>query len=164
MTGAVAKSDPAASAAPMPTAEEPEASEPEASPLIKSFGEVVTYEDGVSISVSMVGEFTPTPYAAGVTAGKIPTVFLIVVTNNSKQAIKPYTFALANSGGMPAEGISDIGNEEYGELGFDPTGTILPGQTLQWYTAFSLADPLDVTMEISPGFEYEDAIFTNVDF
>jgi len=130
--------------------------------LIKPFGEVVSYEDGVSISVALVGEFTPSSEFVQVGEGEIPLVFKIVLTNNTAEPLEPGVIPQANSGGKPATYIADVGNPEYGDLGMFPTAAILPGQTLEWFAAFGVADPADVTMQISPmPFDYDDAIFTN---
>lgn len=151
---------PATSEAPASVEEEPA---PEVDDLIKPFGEVVTYQDGVSISVALVGAFTPTEYAIVGAADETPTVFKVVITNNSDKPLEPGAIAQANSGGKPATYIADAGNPEYGDLGMFPTTTILPGQTLEWYSAFGVVDPADVTLEIAPApIEYDNAIFTNI--
>lgn len=134
--------------------------------LIKQFGEVVTYDDNVSISVSAPTPFTPTnldyfPLGEGETA----VVFKVVLTNNSTEPLEPGALAQANSGGKPATYITDVGNPEYPDLGLFPTTTILPGQTLEWFTAFGVTNVEDITLEISPtSFVYDSAIFTNVAF
>lgn len=158
-------SDPQASSASVEEEPVEEPTPPAVNELIKQFGDTVTYDDGVSISVALVGAFTPGEYAQGVVEGQQPTVFKIVLTNNSDKPLDHTAIPSANSGGQPAEYIADVGNPEYGDLGMFPTTSILPGQTLEWYAAFSIADPADVTLEISPtSFDYDSAIFTNVAF
>ena len=161
-TPAATTSDPAAkpatSEAPAAVEEAPASVE---NPLIKNFGEIVSYQDGVSISVALVGPFTPTNLAIVGPATETPTVFKIVLTNNSDKPLEPGVLPQANSGGTPATYIADVGNPEYGDLGMTPTTSILPGQTLEWYTAFGITDLNDVTMQLTPApFEYDDAIFT----
>lgn len=160
--------DPEASAAAAPAAEattEPAAEpapEAPANPLIKAFGEVITYEDGVSISVSPAAPFTPTEYAAGAETGT-PVIFTVVITNNSAEPLEPLAFPTVSSGGQQGSSIFDIGNPEYGDIGMFPTTTLLPGQTIQWISGFAVANPADVTFEVSPSsFLYEDAIFTTL--
>lgn len=146
---------PATSEAPTAVKEAPAENE-----FIKPFGDIVSYADGVSISVALVGEFTPGQYAI-YGEGEIPLVFKVVLTNNSDEPLEPGVIPQANSGGKPATYIADVGNPEYGDLGLFPTAAILPGQTLEWFTAFGVADPADVTMQLSPmPFDYDDAIFT----
>lgn len=156
--------DPAASAA---TAEEVSAGTPpapKANDFVKPFGDVVSYKDGVSISVGLIGEFTPSnsqvfPLPEGETA----MVFKVVLTNNSNEVFKPGAMALANSGGKPATYIADSGNTEYPGLGLFPTTSLLPGQTLEWFSAFGVSDVSDITLEVSPSpFGYDKAIFTNI--
>ena len=163
-TTAVASDPKASSAAVDEPAKETET--PAVNDLIKQFGDVVTYDDGVSISVSAPTPFTPSnidymPLAEGETA----VVFKVVLTNNSDKPLEPGAVAQANSGGKPATYIADVGNTEYGEIGLFPTTTILPGQTLEWYTGFGVADQANITLEISPyPIGYDSAIFTNVPF
>lgn len=154
--------DPAAKPATSEQAPAAVEEEPATNDLIKPFGEVVTYEDGVSISVALVGPFTPGEYAIVGGADETPTVFKVVITNNSDEPLEPAAIPQANSGGKPATYIADTGNAEYGDLGLFPTTTLLPGQTLEWYAAFGVVDPADVTLEITPSsFTYDNAIFTN---
>lgn len=149
--------DPVASAASQPEVQEPVA---ETSPLIQPFGGVVTYEDGVSVSVSTGAPFQPTDMAVGAEGGT-PLVFKVVLTNNSTEPLEPTAFPSATSGGQMASNIADVANPEFGDIGLSPTTTILPGQTIEWYSAFSVADPADVTFEVSPtSFDYDMAIFT----
>jgi hypothetical protein len=39
---------------------------------------------------------------------------------------------------------------------------ILPGESVTWRTAWSVADPASLTMQVAPSFAYEDAVFTNI--
>ncbi|WP_282828771.1 hypothetical protein [Gulosibacter sediminis] len=127
---------------------------------------VVTYDDGVSISMSQPSEFTPTnldymPRAEGDTS----VVFKVVLTNNSSEVLEPIVFPEASSGGKPAIMVADVGNPDYPNLGMAPTMSILPGQTIEFYTAFNVADPSNITLEVSPtSFKYENAIFTSIPF
>lgn len=155
------KAPPAAepSFAPEPT-QEPEPA-PEPNDMILAFGEAMTWEDGVSLSVSQPAPFTAGEYAAGVVPGQAQIVFTIVITNGSPAALDPMAYASVSSGGAEASAIFDSGNPA-GEIGMGPTTTILPGQTVQWLEAYSVADPNAITFQVSPSFEYEDAIFTNI--
>ena len=160
-TPAASAPDPQASAATVD--EKPAETAPAVNELIKPFGEVVTYKDGVSISVSAPTAFTPSNLDyLPLPEGQTSLVFKVVLTNNSDKPLKPGAIAQANSGGKPATYIADVANTEYPDLGMSPTTTVLPGQTLEWFTAFSVADPANITLDIAPGpFEYDTAIFTN---
>lgn len=152
---------PAASAAEAPVAEV-ETPEPAVDDMIAGFGEVFTYENEVSISVSAPTEFTPTEYAAGVTPGQVALLFTIVITNGTDAAIDPYAYESLASGGAQASAIFDFGNETYGNIGETPQTSVLPGQTVQWLVGYSVADPASLTFEIAPGFEYQNVIYTNL--
>lgn len=150
---------PEASAAEAPVAtEEP----PALDPMIKKFGEVFSYENGVSISVSEGSPFTPTMYAAGVIPGQPALLFKIVVTNGTAAAIDPYTMETVASAGTESSAIFDMGNTDYGNVGETPMTSILPGQTIEWLVGYSVADPANLTFEVSPGFEYEQVVYTNI--
>jgi len=145
--------DPKASSA---TVEKP-APAPVTDPLVKKFGEVVTYKDGVSVSVSPAAPYTPSPEAAGATAGMTYIQVTLVVTNNSDKTLDQAGWPTATSGGQQAAAISDFGQN----IGDTPAGPLLAGQTMKWNEAFSVADAADITIAYSPSFEYKNAIFTS---
>lgn len=120
----------------------------------------MTWADEVSLSVSAAAPFAPGEYAYGADQAH-NVVFTLVITNNSTEVLEPSTYARVSSGGAEASPIFDSGNP-LGEIGSSPSTAILPGQTVQWLEAFSIADPASITFQISPSFDYEDAIFTNV--
>jgi hypothetical protein len=137
------------------------APEPAPNTNIKKFGEVKTYDDGVSISVSKPANFKPNEYAIGAVPGQKYVVYTVVLTNGTKEVFQPMTFGTVSSGGAEAKSIIDIGNP-IGDIGQVPTTAILPGKTVKWLEAYSLADPKTVTYQIAPAFKYEKAIFTNI--
>ena len=149
--------------APEPSFAEPAepAPEPEVDDMILGFGEAMTWIDNVSLSVSAPAAFQASEYAAGVIDGQAQVVFTLVLTNNSDAVLEPSTYARVSSGGQEASQIFDSGNPA-GEIGGSPSTAILPGQTVQWLAAFSVADPAAITFQVAPSFEYEDAIFTNI--
>jgi len=153
-----ASPDPQASAATTPS-EEPAPAEPVAEkPAMPVFGETVSYDDGVSISVSAPAPFEPSEYAAGVVAGQPVVAFELVITNNGTEPFDPATvFATIASGGTEAAGVFDT---EKG-IGFPPMTTVLPGSTVKWNQAWSVADPSNITMEVSVGFLNQPAIFVS---
>lgn len=167
-TPAASTPDPEASAA---VVEEPtpeattETTPPPVNDLIKQFGEVVTYEDGLSISLSEPIPFSPGEYAQGAVDGQTPIVFKVVLTNNTPDAVDPYTYVSVSSAGAESAVIGDYQNPEFGDIGMSPTTKVLPGQTVEWYVGFSIADPANITAEVSTGIiGYESAIFTNIPF
>lgn len=164
--GAQTLSNDSGAAKPAPSLAEPKAAptpepKPKADDSIVAFGEARTYENGVSISVSVPAPFTAGPYAAGVVAGQPQVVFTLVLTNNSTEILDPMVYSRVSAGGAEASVIFDSGNP-VGEIGGGPMTAILPGQTVQWLEAYSVADPASITFQVSPSFEYVDAIFTNI--
>lgn len=153
----ISESDPKAASAEAPVTNVP--APPAENEMIKTFGGVVTYADGVSISVSKGEPYTPSQNSAGFIQGQTALLFNLVITNNSNQPLEPMTLSSATSGGIQASTISDMGNPEYGEVGMAPMTTILPGQTVTWIEAYSIKDVNDITFEVSPSVMYDDALF-----
>jgi hypothetical protein len=166
-TPAASTPDPEASVATVEETTEPSAevtTPPPVNELIKQFGEVVTYEDGLSISLSAPIPFSPGEYAQGAVDGQTPIVFKVVLTNNTAEAVDPYTYVSVSSAGAESAVIGDYQNPEYGDIGLSPTTKVLPGQTVEWYVGYSIADPANITAEVQTGFAYDSAIFTNIPF
>lgn len=152
---AAAKPDPSASSA----------AAPEQEPVVEedsgtlAFGETITYDDGVSASVSAPAEFVPGEYSAGAVAGQVVLAFEFVITNNSTEPFDPsLVMATASSGGSEASAVFDVENE----VNFPPMTKVLPGQTIKWVQAWSVADASAVTLEVNVGFTHEAAIYTNI--
>jgi hypothetical protein len=148
---------PEASIAQPPVTEEPKPTPPPKLDLL-AFGEAMTWDDGMSLSVSAVEPYQAGEWAAGVVEGQPQVQFRIVVTNGTQAVYEPTVYGQMISGGQGASQIFDSGNGLVGA----PMGAVLPGQTIEWIEAYSVADPASLTFQVSPGYEYEDAIFTNV--
>lgn len=154
-TPAVSTPDPKASAAAAP--EEAPSEEP-VDDGVFAFGETVTYADNLSISVSAPAAYIPSDTAAGMVDGQSYIFFEVVLTNNTGKTYEPMVFNTASSGGVEASMISDVAQN----VGFGPTTAVLDGQTIKWHEAYSVADAASITLQVSAGFEYDDAIFTNI--
>lgn len=131
--------------------------EPAPDPGNLAFGDVMTWEDGLALSVSTPVPFTPGEYAAG--GGQAHNVmFTFTVTNGSTENYEDYVYTTVTSGGAAGESIYDSGQG----LSGPPSGVILPGQTISWTEGWSVADPNAIVLSTAPGFDYEGVIFTNV--
>lgn len=139
--------------------EEPVADEP-APPADTNlaFGDTMVWEDNVELTVSAPEPFTPSEFAAGADLAH-NIVFTITLTNNSAENLEPLPYSTLSSGGQEGSQIFDSGNSA-GDIGMAPTTVILPGQSVTWKEAWSVADPNSLTQQIAPNFEYQDAIFT----
>ena len=142
----------------------PAASAPEQEPVVEddglyAFGETVTYEDGISVSVSEPAYYVAGELASGPVEGQPTLAFKIVVTNSSEEPFDPsLVFATLTSGGAESAGVFDTENE----VGFPPVTKVLPGQTVEWVQAWSVVDAASLTLELNVGFTHDAAIFTNV--
>jgi hypothetical protein len=110
------------------------------------------------VSVSQPVIFKPSEYAAGVVAGQKAVQFVITITNGTGKVYDPSLFnTTASSGGAEA---SSIFSSSQGISG-SPDTKVLPGKKVSFKDAYSVVDPKDITLEVTPGFEYNSAIFTN---
>ena len=158
--GKVADSN--AKPAPAPVSEPSQAPEPVEEPapaddMIAAYGEILTYVDMVSISVSTPAPYTPSESSMGHDLAAA-IQFNVTITNGSDVQLQPMAYGTLSSGGAEGSEIFDTANGING----GPSTVILPGQTVTWPVAYSVNDPADLTMQISPSFEYIDAIFTTV--
>jgi hypothetical protein len=124
-------------------------------PLLKGFGDIITYKDGMSVTVSKPAPYTPTAEAAGVLGGVPTLLFTFVVKNNSKVPVDISGWPLATSDGQEATAITDLGHL----VGNTPAMTLLPGQGITWQEGFNVVDPSNITIQYRPGFNYGKAIF-----
>ncbi|MGW9183788.1 DUF2510 domain-containing protein [Agromyces sp. NPDC055661] len=151
----------ASEAAETPLDQEEPAEEPDTAPVGNlAFGDTMVWEDDVELTVSAPVPYSPTEFAAGAT---LPNniVFTMTITNNSTENLEPLPFAQLSSGGQEASQIFDI-TADGEDVGVPPTTVILPGESVTWRTAWSVADPASLTMQVAPSFAYEDAVFTNI--
>jgi len=151
----------ASEAAETPFDDEEPAEEPEPAPISNlAFGDTMIWEDNVEMTVSVPQGFTPTEFAAGATFPN-NIVFDITITNNSNANLEPLPYSALSSGGQEGSRVFDSGNPA-GEITGSPSTVILPGQSVTWKEAWSVADPNSLTMQIAPSWDYENAVFTNI--
>ncbi len=144
----------------VPSAPSDAQSTPDSSPSTSDttkFGSSYKWADGLSVSVSKPTLFKPSDYSVGATKGQAALQFVFTVTNGTGSNYDPTLFsATASSGGAEASEIYDSAKGMEGS----PNTKVLQGKKVSFKVAFSVADPKDVTMEVSPGFEYDSGIFT----
>lgn len=144
--------------APLPEVEEPPASDA----MVVHFGETLEYGNGLLVSISIPRVFEPTEWAVGPIKGQESLLFEVTLTNNTGAQLEPGAYSTLSSGGIEAASIIDTGNEEFASQGGiqgSPMTPVLPGKSVTWLEAFSVADAGDITYQLSPGYEYENAIF-----
>jgi len=126
-----------------------------------AFGSTMVYQDGVELTVSAPEPFTPSEDTLGANQAS-NVVFTLTITNNTTQELEPFPWPWVTSGGQGATGISDVSDNQL-VVGPGPDAPIVPGGTVTWKSAWSVADPGSLTMQVSPDFTYEEATFTNVE-
>lgn len=140
---------------PEPTAEELEEVPDDLGPVIASFGEDWTYEDGITVKVSDPVAFTPSEYAAGGENHQHHVKFTVTLTNGSTAALDPtLAFDSVSSGGGEGDAVFDDG------LDGSPMTTLIPGRSVSYDVGYGVADPSDIVFEMSPTWDHEPAIFT----
>ncbi len=125
---------------------------------ISKFGQAFTFRNGLSVSVGLPEPYTPSPTASTSSIDSQYVAFTVNVVNGSSDIYEPASFtANLQSGNTEAQEVFDSANGYSGS----PSTSVLPGRESQFGIAFEVADPTDLVLELSPGFEYRDAIFTN---
>ena len=121
----------------------------------KQFGQSYEWEDDLSVTVSEPVFFVPGTYASVQPANGY-LKFAVSITNNSVDVYEPNLFsATVQSGNEEGDPVFDIDND----LMVSPSTAILPGRQSTFDVGFSVDNPLDVVMEVSPGFDYDHAFF-----
>lgn len=144
-SGTVTKNDTPQSAA---TVEETPA---EAESTTPTFGDTYTWPDGLAVTISEPADFAPSEYAAGQVEGEPALSYDVTVTNGTDEDVEAVAINLTvSSAGKQASPIFDSAG------GTDmPTATILPGKSLTWKVAYSVADPTDVQITVDNVFAFE---------
>lgn len=90
--------------------------------------------------------------------GKKFVTFDVTIANNSDEAYDP-TLAnfTASSAGEEAEQIFDTEKK----LSGSPNTTVKAGKTVKFKIGFAVIDKKDITLDASPGFEYDTKTFEN---
>ena len=145
---------------PVPTESPPPAEDEPGSVAGLAFGDTMAWDDGVTMTVSEPESFTPSEFAVGGDQSE-DLVFTLTITNDSTENVQPVVISTLSSGGTEATRIIDVGAEG-GQVGIPPTTPVLPGESITWQEAWSVADPDSLTMQTAPSFGYESVVFTNV--
>jgi hypothetical protein len=137
-----------------------EAGEPstEDLPTVEPFGDAFEWNNDLRITVSAPSPYTPTDSAVGGEGAPAAVRLEVTVTNGSDAEYDPAEFfATAQSGSAEAEEIYD------GAGGLDgaPYTTVPPGGSITFPIGFGVTDPADLVVQISPGFDYDVALFTS---
>ncbi|MGW2561367.1 DUF4190 domain-containing protein [Streptomyces sp. NPDC001514] len=115
------------------------------------------YDDELTVTVSAPKPYTPSEFAIGHTKGNKAYKVTVVIENAGKEkfdAALVTAEARAGKDGVKAEEIYD------GKVGEPFTGTVLPGKKITATWAFDApADAKNLTIEISPGFEYNASVW-----
>jgi hypothetical protein len=131
-------------------------SEPPAGTETALFGETWEYTDGVALTVSAPEPFEPSDTALAEDAAAY-VVFDVTITNGSDEPYEPLVITSVQSGSAEAEEVFDTASG----LDGTPSTTVLPGREVMFQIGYGVADPDDLVLQITPGFEYEDAIYVS---
>lgn len=131
---------------------------PVPSSTTKHFGDAVRFTDGLAVTVAAPQPFTPSDTAAGVTPGQQAATFAVTVTNGSQQNYDPSEFIISVRSGQTEE--NQIFDTARGLEG-SPSTAVLPGQSVTFPVGFTVSDPASVVVQVTPGFQYNAALFTN---
>lgn len=124
-----------------------------------TFGDSYEWPDGLKVTVSQPEPFTPSEYAAGTTDGWDNLAWTVTIENGTDENFDPIDIWInVASGGQEGSEVYDSDNG-YGDY---PESTVLPGKSITWNVAYSIADPNDLQLSIEDTFgDYPEAIYTN---
>jgi hypothetical protein len=157
----------AASPSPTPTTSEPDLStiesvtptptpEEESGPA--AFGKTFTYEDGLAVTIGAPKKFSPSDSSFGGEGKGTSMQFQVTLKNATGATFDPsMASASVSSGEAEAEEIFDSAKK----VGGAPETKVLNGKTVKFNVGFHVLNPKDITMEFTPSFEHDAAIFTN---
>jgi hypothetical protein len=141
-----------------PTTEPPSPSPSPTDDGVLSFGESITYEDGVTLTVSAPTPYTPSEYAAGAEGVTAAVAFDVTIVNGTQANFDPSFFSTTLQSAN-VEG-SEIYDSENGLEG-SPSTTLLPGREAKFRIAYGVTNPADLVLEVSPSFEHNNAIYAS---
>jgi hypothetical protein len=152
-TSGVASDDsapPVSSSAAAPTSAAPVAKQ---NPTI---GHSYKYDDGLVVSVSDAGKFEPSSSAAKEPADHYEA-YKVTVKNGTNATFDPTIVQVdAQDGDTAAQEVTDIEKN----VGLPPQVKLLPGKSVSWEAVFGLSKTPDVTIQVTPDFDHDAAIFT----
>ncbi|MFE7414065.1 DUF4352 domain-containing protein [Streptomyces laurentii] len=118
-------------------------------------GDTSVYDDGLKVTVSAAKPFTPSEYAVGHTKGNKAYQVTITVENGGKKNFDATLVTLSARAGADGAEADEIADDK---IGGGITGSILPGKKATAIYAFDTpADAKDLTIEASPGIDYDGA-------
>ncbi|NII51559.1 DUF4190 domain-containing protein [Frigoribacterium endophyticum] len=121
------------------------------------FGDVWSYDDGISVSVSAPQPFTPSETAAGADQAAA-VVFTVTVQNDTGANYDPIeAYSSVSSAGVEASQVFDSAQGLMGS----PSTAVPAGQSATWQEVYSVSDPAQLVYQIAPGYDYDAAIFTS---
>lgn len=133
------------------------ADEAPANPSQPTFGDTYTWNDGVAVTVGKPQSFTPTAsaYVDDEALRAQAYAFDVTVENGSGEPVDSMETSLqASSGGAQSGMVFDSA------AGIDtPTVSIQPGKSLSFTVVFTLKDPEDINMDVSPTWMHESVNF-----
>jgi hypothetical protein len=122
-------------------------------PTNAAFGQRITYDDGLSVTVSGPEAYAVGAYASGADQAA-NVVFTIVVENGTGKNYEPLLYSTVSSGGVEASQIYGDDVESSG-----PSTTIPAGQSTTYREAYSIADPGAVVFDLRVGSFWRNAVY-----
>ena len=142
-------------APPIETPAPAEETTPEASAY--AFGQTVTFDDGMRVTIGKPAAFKPSEYAAGTEGFTRFVKFRITIENRTGKAFDP-TMATMTLLSGETEG-SEVYDSEH-NLGSGPSTKLLNSRKVTYTVGFGVKDPKDIVVEYSLSFEHQAAMFS----
>ncbi|MFC5805487.1 DUF4190 domain-containing protein [Streptomyces formicae] len=120
-------------------------------------GDSAVYDDELTVTVSEPKPYTPGEVAAGHTKGNKAYQVTVTIENAGKEKFDASLVTAEARAGKDGVSAEEIYDDKVGE---PITGTVLPGKKVTTTWAFDTpAGAANLTIEISPGFEYNASVW-----
>lgn len=134
-----------------------ESTDPSAASEVGKPGVWARFSGGIQTTITTPVAFKPSDTASGTDTFKSFVEFTVKVRNTGTASYDPTLYTTSvSSGGVEAVQVIDI----MVGLGLPPQTAVLPGKTIEFKVAYGVKDPADLTVQLSPGFQYDSVTFT----
>lgn len=142
---------------------EPEPAPPDGGSVTEgqiAFGETWTWEDGIAVTVSEPEPYETSSSGVGGEAFEDAVRFDVTIENGTDAPLELFAvLASVQSGTSTGDQIFDSANNVSGS----PGNTLLAGRSVEFPIAFGVEDPEDLVLQITPGWDHDDAFFVSGD-
>jgi hypothetical protein len=122
-----------------------------------AFGETVSFDDGMHVTIDQPKAFKPSEYAAGTEGYTHFVKFRVTIDNRSGKTFDP-TMAMTSVMSGDTQGSEVYDSDR--NLGGGPTTKLLNGRKVTYTVGFGVEDPKDIVVQFDLSFDHETAMYS----